>query len=183
VKQRPELTTARLRLRPFALSDAPELTPLVSARDIAATTLNIPHPYEEAMAEEWISTHEEKWESGELAVFALVRSDDDQLVGAMGLVIQEKHRRAELGYWVGKPFWGEGFATEAAQAVVAFGFDELNLQKVLACCFRENPASARVLEKIGMKYEGRLRGHVEKWGDFKDLEMYGILRGEYKSPA
>jgi RimJ/RimL family protein N-acetyltransferase len=181
MRERPRLTTGRLLLRPFEVADAPEVKRLAGDREIAATTLQVPHPYEDGMAEEWISSHQEKWESGELVNFAVVRREDDQLLGAIGLVVRREHRRAELGYWMGKPFWGRGYTTEAARAVVAFGFDHLDLVRIYAHCMKGNPASVRVLEKTGMRHEGCLRGHVEKWGEFKDLEVFGILRNDYES--
>jgi len=92
--------------------------------------------------------------------------------------IEPDHRRAELGYWVGVPYWGNGYATEAARAVVKYGFGTLGLHRIFASHFANNPASARVLRKIGMRYEGRLRGHVLKWGEFLDLEMYGMLASD-----
>jgi RimJ/RimL family protein N-acetyltransferase len=177
MKAPPVLTTHRLLLRFLDLADAPEVTRLVGEREIAATTLQIPYPYEEGMAAEWIAPQREQWERGEQATFAMVRREDDRLVGAIGLGIQSRHHRAELGYWVGRSFWGNGLATEAARGVVAYGFDELGLERIYAYCMKDNPASARVLRKAGMTLEGCLRRHVEKWGEFKDLEVYGILRG------
>jgi RimJ/RimL family protein N-acetyltransferase len=86
VKQRPSLTTERLHLRPFTLNDAPEVQRLAGDRDIASTTLQIPHPYEDGMAEQWIATHQESYEKGESVLFAIVVRPDDTLIGAMGCV-------------------------------------------------------------------------------------------------
>jgi ribosomal-protein-alanine N-acetyltransferase len=106
------------------------------------------------MAEEWISTHQEKFERGELVNFAIVLRNDDMLIGAIGLVINQQHENAELGYWIGKPYWGNGYCTEAAKAVLHYGFTVLGLNRIYASHMSRNPASGRVMEKIGMKYEG-----------------------------
>jgi RimJ/RimL family protein N-acetyltransferase len=153
---------------------------LAGERDISSTTLNIPHPYEDGMAEEWIGTHRERFERGELANFAVVLRDDGRLVGAIGLVINQQFESAELGYWVGKPYWGQGYCTEAARAVLHYGFTVLGLNRIHAHHLSRNPASGRVMEKIGMTYEGCLSQHVKKWGDFEDIKVYGILRSDYK---
>ncbi len=174
------LETERLRLRPFTLADAPAVQALAGAREVASTTLTIPHPYEDGMAEAWIETHAPRREAGELANFALVEKETEQLVGAMGLVIQAEHARAELGYWVGVPFWNRGYATEAARVVLRFGFEELGLNRIYAMHLVRNPASGRVMQKVGMQYEGRLRQHVQKWGTFEDLDVYGIVAEEWR---
>jgi RimJ/RimL family protein N-acetyltransferase len=86
---------------------------------------------------------------------------------------------AEIGYWIAVPYWGRGYATEAAAEIVRYGFEERNLQRVFACHFTRNPASGRVLQKAGMKYEGTLRQHVRKWDEYVDVAFYGVLRHEY----
>lgn len=179
MRERPTLETTRLILRPFTLDDAPVVQRLAAAREIAATTANIPHPYEEGMAEAWISGHQARFEAGQLLNFAIVRRADHTLLGAIGLHFNQAHANAELGYWMGLPYWGEGYMTEAAGAVVRYAFEVLNLNRVFACHFVRNPASGRVMQKIGMVYEGCLRQHVLKWGQFEDMAYYGILKSEY----
>jgi len=177
----PTLTTERLLLRPFSPADAADVRRLAGQREVAANTLTIPHPYEEGMADEWIATHAGQFARGAGAVFAVVERDSGLLVGAIGLSIAADHARAELGYWVGKPYWGRGYCTEAARAVLGYAFGDLGLHRVHAHHFARNPASGRVMRKVGMTREGCLRGHVRKWGVFEDLESYGILREEWQS--
>jgi len=172
----PTLQTERLILRAFQMDDAPAVNKYVSEKAIAATTLNIPHPYNLEMAEEWIGTHKEAFENGQAVRFAITLGDSGNLLGAIGLEITAAHERAEIGYWIGKPHWGKGYCTEAALAVLQYGFDSLGLERIFATHFRKNSASGRVMQKAGMKHEGRLRHHVKKWGEFEDLEMYAILR-------
>ncbi len=173
----PVLRTARLVLRSLALTDVPTVTRLAGAREVAATTLRIPHPYAEEHARQFISACPAEAEAGRAFVFAITAGDE--LCGAVGLHIEAQHRHAELGYWIGVPYWGRGYATEAARAVVAFGFETLKLERVFAHHFAQNPASGRVLQKIGMRHEGRMRHHFLKWDQFVDAELYGVLRSEF----
>ncbi|MCU0723145.1 MAG: GNAT family N-acetyltransferase [Planctomycetes bacterium] len=175
----PRLRTPRLTLRPFATADGPAVRRLAGDAAVASTTLRIPHPYGAGVAEEWIRTHAAKFAEGDAAVFAIERRRPKALVGAVELDLEPAHRRAELGYWIGKAFWGRGYATEAAREALRFGFEDLALEKIAAHHFARNPASGRVMRKLGMSREGRLRRHVLKEGAFEDLEMYGILREEF----
>ena len=176
----PTLETERLWLRPFSLADAGTVQGLAGAREVATTTLNIPHPYDDGMAEAWIRAHAPAYEADEQATFALTLRQTDELVGAIGLMIHRPHARAELGYWVGLPFWNRGYATEAAQAVLRFGFEALDLHRIFAQHLVRNPASGRVMQKAGMRHEARLRQHINKWGTFEDIDLYGILVDEWR---
>lgn len=178
----PTLTTERLLLRPFTLEDAPTVRALASAREIAEMT-TIPHPYEEGMAEEWICTHQGAYERGELVTWAITRREDGMVLGAISLSINKANLFAELGYWVGKPYWGQGYCTEAAREALRYGFEVLNLNRIQARHMTKNPASGRVMQKIGMTYEGTLRQSVYRWEKFEDMVIYAILREEYLSRA
>jgi RimJ/RimL family protein N-acetyltransferase len=182
IKKRPTLETERLVLRPFELSDAPRVQLLAGDRDVAAMTKNITHPYEDGLAEAWIGSHQERFDKREETVFAITLKGSGELIGAIGLVLKLDQEIAELGYWVGKPYWGRGYCTEAARAALHFAFTELRLNRVHAHHFSHNPASGRVMQKAGMRHEGRLRQHVKKWGEFFDVEAYGILRSEFTPP-
>ena len=175
----PSIETTRLILRPFRSCDARAVQELAGERDIADTTMNIPHPYEDGMAEEWIAGHAPGYEDGKIATFAIVFRDSAALVGAMGLRIDRSVNKAELGYWVGKPFWNRGYATEAAIAVLAFGFDDLRLNRIHAAHLARNPSSGRVMEKAGMIREGTARQDAVRWGQYEDLVSYGILREDW----
>lgn len=177
----PVLLTRRLRLRPFELADAPEVRRLAGAREIAATTQNIPHPYPEGAAEAWILTHPGAWERREALSLAVVLHADDTLVGSIGLELALPDERAEIGYWVGVPYWGHGYATEASQALVAWAFEMLPIQRIHARHVASNPASGAVMRKLGMSPEGRQRRQVVKWGVADDLMLYGILREEFEA--
>ncbi len=179
MKFQPTLTTERLIIRPFTMDDAVEVQRLAGDKDVASTTLNIPHPYEDGIAEAWIETHQAKYEKAEAATFAVTSRESGQLIGAIGLVMKE-HERGEMGYWIGKPYWNLGYATEAAKAILEFGFSEMHFNKITASHIGRNPASGRVMQKASMSYEGCSRQHVKKWGQFEDLNFYSILREDYE---
>jgi [ribosomal protein S5]-alanine N-acetyltransferase len=101
------------------------------------------------------------------------------LIGGVGLNLEHDHQRAELGYWIGLPYWGHGYATEASRAMMQYGFEELSLIRIYAQHFGNNPASGRVLTKLGMRYEGCQRQHICKWEEILDLELFGITRQEW----
>jgi [ribosomal protein S5]-alanine N-acetyltransferase len=150
------------------------------AREVAATTLNIPHPYEPGMAEQWISNHAEQLESDQTVNYAIVLLSENHAIGGIGLhAIALDHQRAEMGYCIGVPWWGQGYCTEAAHAILAYGFETIGLNRIEALHFASNTASGRVMQKIGMRHEGHLRQHVVKWGQPFDDEIYGILKEDY----
>jgi RimJ/RimL family protein N-acetyltransferase len=170
----PTLVTGRLTLRPFRVADAASVQALAGDVEIYRTTTNIPHPYDDGMAEQWIASRPESFRAGEGVALAMSRTRDDVVVGCVGLTIRPAERQAELGYWVGVPFWHNGYATEAAMALVDYGFAALGIAKVTARHFAGNPKSGRVLQKIGMTREAVLRHYVCKDGVFHDVVVYGV---------
>ena len=179
MKQIPEIETERLSLRPFSIDDAAEVRRLAGTGQLPITTLAIPHPYERGMAEQWIATHSDEFERiGMTWAIARRMTAHWWSVSLMGM---RKGHQAELGYWIGKPYWNCGFCTEAVRAVVRYAFLELGLIRIHACHFSRNPASGRVMLKVGMQHEGCRRQHVVKWGKAEDLELYGILNDGWES--
>src|SRR5262249_8194112 len=137
----------------------------------------IPHPYAEKDAREFLATVETSDEVRR----AIALAGDGQLIGGIGLRIDEHHRHAELGYWLGMPYWGKGYATEAAREMGRYGFEDLDLHRIYASHFKHNPQSGKVLLKLGMRYEGCQREHYRKWDAFLDNESYGLLREEWQA--
>jgi len=176
----PTLTTERLILRPFSTDDGPRVRALADDRDIAVFTLELPHPYREGMADEWIAAHREQYENGENIVYAVVLAESRELVGSVSLKLNRRHERGELGYWIGKVYWGKGYATEACRELIRFGFETAGLNRIGAFHFTRNPASGRVMEKVGMRFEGTLRQAVKKWGCFEDVNLYAVLRADFE---
>jgi RimJ/RimL family protein N-acetyltransferase len=178
-----ELRTPHLLLRSIERGDIPAIVRLAGAREIAATTISIPHPYAEGDAQSFLAHADDGFRAGRSVIFAITISPGAELCGAVGLAIAPAHERAELGYWMGVPYWGRGFATEAAGAVMAFGFETLRLHRIFASHFAGNIASKRVLEKIGMRHEGMSPQHARKWNRFVDLENYGLLASEFSGKS
>jgi len=174
----PTFQTRRLVLRPFKLGDAPRVEALAGDADVARTTF-LPHPYPKGAAEDWIRSGHQAMKQGQGYPFAMVSQADGQLVGCMSLLISPPHQRGTLAYWVGRPYWGQGYATEAAERVVQFGFEELHLNRIAAAAMRRNRGSTRVMEKVGLEYEGTLRQDILHWGAFEDIDQYGLLRRDY----
>ncbi len=181
----PEIVDGRLLLRRMTSVDAPQVFRLINDREIASNTRSIPYPYPEPQASEWIESHADLWDQGKSAIFGICLVSDStgqpELCGAIGLEINSEFEHAELGYWIGREFWNQGICGEAARILVDFGFEHLNLHRIHAHHLTRNPASGRVLEKAGMKFEGTLRHHIKKWGVFEDIAWYGILRSEWQT--
>ena len=172
----PVIETARLRLCAFVEADIAALVPLIGDRRVAATTLRIPHPYRDEHARYFLEHMQDERQRN----FA-IRLRPGALIGGIGLRLEPEHAHAELGYWLGVPYWGRGYATEAAAAVLAFGFESLGLHRIYAEYFRHNPASGAVLRKLGMRHEGTRRQHVRKWDRWVDVELYALLRDEWRA--
>lgn len=181
INEQPVLTTERLILRPYTLDDAPELQRLIGERDVAKTLMSVPHPYPDGAAEEFINEHFTRAGKGEHQ-FAITHRKEGYLIGGTGFnQVDQEAERAEIGYWIARPYWGNGYGTEAARAMLKFVFEVMDLNRIHAAHFSNNPASGKIMRKIGMKYEGSRRQHVRKWGELLDWECYGILRNEYLS--
>jgi RimJ/RimL family protein N-acetyltransferase/ubiquinone/menaquinone biosynthesis C-methylase UbiE len=181
LSQPPILQTQRLILRPFILADAPDVRRLAGDRDVAARTLSIPHPYPAGAAEAWIQTHPQAFAQRKMVNYAIVLRSTGELCGAIGLSINATYHHGELGYCIGKPYWGNGYCPEAAAALLHYGFTELNLHRINSTHFSSNPASGRVMQKIGMTYEGCRREHTLKWGNYEDITLYGILKSDWQT--
>jgi RimJ/RimL family protein N-acetyltransferase len=175
----PTLQTARLLLGTFEPEDAIELQRLAGDRHIADTTLSIPHPYELDHALAWIGHQSRESARGRAINFAVRVLPGTTLIGSVGLRdIDPEHLQAELAFWIGREWWGQGYAREAAAAVVRFGFETMGLNRIYAHHMARNPAAGQVLRHIGMQREGLLRQRVRKWGVYEDVIIYASLREE-----
>jgi RimJ/RimL family protein N-acetyltransferase len=179
-KTQPTLKTERLILRPFLPADAPLVQILAGDKDVASTTRLLPHPYPDGLAEKWIASLPVRYQQGDGVSFAITLKEG-ALIGSIGLALSLADHHAEMGYWIGKPYWNTGYCTEAAAAVLQFAFDTLDLERIFAKYMGKNPASGRVMAKLGMTQEGILRHHRCKWGQFEDLIVCGILRSEWQT--
>ncbi len=177
----PRVVTDRLVLRAFVASDGAAVERLAGAFEVADTTLNIPHPYPAGAGAEWIATHADDWQRRQQLTLAISHAAQaDALIGAISLRVTPEHAHAEIGYWIAVDSWANGYATEAANAIVAFAFDELAMQRVQGRHFVRNGASGRVLEKLGMTHEGVHRQAFRRWDSFEDVAVYAVLRPDWK---
>lgn len=187
MREQPTLHTSRLTLRPFTMADAADIQRLAGVREVADTTANIPHPYPDGAAQAWIRgldhSRSQGIEKASEIVFAITASDSGALLGAVGLVHTSAHARAELGYWIAFDSWGRGYATEAARAVLEFAYGTLGLERIEATYMTRNPASARVMQKLGMRFEGLHPKLYRRNGVFEDSGRYSILREEWGHAA
>lgn len=164
-------------LHPMEPDDAPYLAELLNDPDVRQGIART-HPMSEAEEREWIESLEE---TDPDALHLLVCADGAP-VGTIGMN-QVVHRwgKGELGYMIDPDAWNRGYATDAARTVVEFVFDELRFEKLVSHVFETNPASARVLEKVGFEREGTSRGHAFVDGERVDLEIYGLLAADYRA--
>ena len=175
-KRMPTLRTPRLVLRGLRADDAPSVTALIGDRRVSKWLLSFPYPYPPGAAANWIVRTQEAWTDGSGATFAI--TSGGALLGAVGLRLVPRHDHAELGYWLGVPYWGKGFAAEAGRAVVKWGFRHFRLRRIYGQYLGTNHASGRVMEEIGMIREGVRRKHIRKGGRWYDAHQFGILREE-----
>ncbi|UNJ81355.1 GNAT family N-acetyltransferase [Metabacillus dongyingensis] len=174
-----KLETEKTLLRAFEPEDAPFVEELAGDKRVAATTITIPHPYPPGSAVNWIEKHKERAEKKESYIFAIEEKSDGKLIGTVTLRIENNHKRAELAYWFGVPFWGKGYATESIGKVLEFGFENVGLNRIWATVMKKNIASSKVLTKNGFNHEGTFPKHDLKWGKFEDVEYYGLLNDDF----
>lgn len=177
----PIIQTSRLTLRPFSLDDAPDVQRLAGDKAIAETTVLVPHPYEDGLAEEWICSHQPNWDKRKSIHWAVVLSSTNELIGAITIRLDFPNEKGNLGYWIGKPYWNNGYVTEVSQAAVDWAFKDLSLNRIESDHFSSNPASGAVMRKLGMVHEGTMRQYVKKWDKFIDGEFYAILKQDWQT--
>lgn len=179
----PTLLTERLVLRELAPADGAAIVAGAGDRRVSRFLVGVPSPYSLALARRWIASRVEWWTLGRGLTLAIARRGvESPLLGTVSLRLFARDRRAELGYWLAAPAWGDGLATEAARAIVDYGFREWSLARIHAEVMAGNAASERVLEKLGMQREGVKRHHVKKDHRLHDVILFGLLRDEHAEP-
>lgn len=146
------LETERLLLRPPGRHDIPALVLLIGDYDVAKNLSTVPHPYAEQHAIEWLSHLDERRAGAESFAFGITRKSDGVYMGGCGLHL--KDGAYELGYWLGKPYWKKGYATEAARRLLEFGYLQLKADEIWAGWYHDNPNSGHVLAKLGFVAKG-----------------------------
>ncbi len=177
MKSQPILESERLILRPFSIKDSARVKELAENKLIADVTANIPYPYPESLAKEWILSHAEKWKDKELASYGITLTESGLLIGAISLM-HLTSKEGELGYWVGVDYWSKGYCSEACKKVVDFGFNTLNLQRIHAHHLSRNPASGKVLLNSGLQHIGSSESICGYRKENESTEVYEIL--DYK---
>src|SRR5690625_3229492 len=175
------LETERLLLRTLTSDDSDRIEELAGDYDVAKSTLNIPHPYPKGTAIQFIESILNAEKNNKIVMFAITEKESQLLIGLINISLTAPYKRGELAYWVGKQYRGKGYGTEATKKVLEVGFNHLNLNKIFAASFTSNPGSWRIMEKVGLKYEGTLKQHVARFGQFYDLAYYGLLKEEFEA--
>ncbi len=169
-----ELIEGKVRIRTLRYADREQLTVLANNKKIWLNVRDMfPHPYTFEDAEKFIDSVKQQ---DPQVTFAI--EYDFKFVGAIGMVLQRDVYRfsAELGYWIGEPYWGKGIATKALTLMCNYAYDELNMEKLFAGVFEGNEGSKKVLEKCGFQLEGIARKAVYKNNKFLDEYRYGKVK-------
>jgi ribosomal-protein-alanine N-acetyltransferase len=174
----PTLETKRLILRKLRLEDAKDVFEYASDPEVSKYVTWEPHRSIEDSINLIKFTHE-RYEKREGIIWGIVYKENNKVIGTCDISLAIKHFRAEIAYAISRDYWGKGLMTEAVKEVIKFGFEKMNLNRIQAMCIPENIGSYRVMEKVGMKYEGLIREYMYIKGKFQDLKLYSILRIEY----
>ncbi len=168
-----------VRIEPVGMEHAEAVQRLATDPAVIATT-NLPSPYPEDGAVTWIRTLREGQEGGEEHAFAIV-SEAEGLVGVTALVlVPEQAGSAELGYWVGRPYWGRGYATAANRLLLDFGFGTLKLRRIFARPLVRNRASCRVLEKLGFRHVATQQNPFPRFDPADEVARYELKRWQWR---
>lgn len=167
-------------LSPVALDDKDALLEYLNETpEFHQGTLRIPYPYTSADADQWLQElYLHRADCDRTRVWAVRR--DGRMIGSCGLSDIQSGNQAEIGYWIARPFWKQGIGTTVVRAICSYAFSEFSLHKIRAQVFPENAASVRLLENLGFVQEGLLRQHVNYFGKFRDVYLYGLLADELK---
>lgn len=172
------VVTDRIHLSEFQPSDQAACVEHFKEKEIYDRTLRIPYPYTEADFQAWLEVVEKATKQQGQPVHWAIRNEQGFLIGGSGFDGFQvgKSHRAEIGYWLAKPYWGQGIMTSVVRTLCEYAFAEFGLAKITAHVFADNSASAKVLEKCGFKQEGFLRKHYLKDGKFLDSRLFALVR-------
>ncbi|HHE0528728.1 TPA: GNAT family N-acetyltransferase [Vibrio parahaemolyticus] len=163
------IESERLILRPFSMSDAERVSELAGDKQISEMTANIPHPYTISDAENWIRTHAKLFLSGKGIVYAIVLKESSELIGAISFPKLE-NGLGILGYWLGVPYWGCGYATEASNVLISYSKRHYGLTRLKVMHLVGNERSKSVIEKLGVKYVGDQTNRMQ--GKDREVSVY-----------
>jgi ribosomal-protein-alanine N-acetyltransferase len=176
----PQLETKRLILRKMTLADAQGIFEYASDPELTKYTEWDYHKSIEDSVN-FLKSVIQKYENQEISEWGVILKEYNKFIGTCAyLWWQPAHNRTEIGYTLSRKYWGRGLMTEAVKEVMKFGFEQMELNRIEGRCFVENTASQRVLEKVGMKFEGILRAQLLVKGVYRNVKLYSILRKEYE---
>ena len=168
----------QITLTPFLPTDKAALVNQINDKEIFDNTLLIPHPYTEQDADNWFDLLDKQLQSNGSQSNWAIRKEDGQLIGGIGfwLAHGKASHKDELGYWLGREYWGKGIMTNVVERFVEFGFEKRGLVRIMATIFAHNKGSARVLEKVGFQKEGILRKNYFKNDRYIDGILYALIK-------
>jgi len=175
------LATDRLVLRPPTLADVPRVTQFVGDIDVARMLAPVPHPYTEADARWWIGTQDgaaQKKNGGQPGELVFIATLGGELIGACSHIFGDKAGTAEIGYWLGKPYWARGYGTEMATALLRHGFTDYGLSRTTVSHMVDNPASAAIIAKLGFRPTGRRRIACVSRAAEVEVKTFALTRTE-----
>ena len=176
----PLLKSNRLILNELQYDDVENIVRFVRDEELSSMTLNIPFPYSKSDATSWITRSRISFKEKSKIPFA-IRYLDGNLIGSIALHLNQRFNRANVGYWIGKPYWNQGIASEALTLVLDYAFNKLKLNKIIGQHLLANSSSGKVMIKNGMIKEGILKEHSKKGKAFRDVVQYRITKSEYQS--
>ena len=166
----------QIHLSEIRASDKAACVEHLQEKEIYDRTLRIPYPYTDKNFDDFMALVEKRTqEEGEAFGWA-IRNSEDYFIGGLGFADLIVGHRAEIGYWLAKPYWGRGIMTAVVGSACQFAFERWRLVKITAYIFAGNTRSARVLEKCGFELEGCLRKHHQKDGRYVDAMVYARLK-------
>lgn len=176
----PHLETERLILRPLCVSDADDMYRYACREDVTTYLLWSPHP-SPAYTRDYLSYIEDRYATGGFFDWAVVEKTSDRMIGTCGFTsIDAPNDVGEIGYVLNPEYSGRGYATEAAACVLRFGFDVVGLHRIEAKFIKGNDASLRVMEKLGMRFEGYRKDAMRVKGQYRTIGICGVLESEYR---
>lgn len=169
------IKTKQFTLRPIRKGDLESIARHINDWAIVRNMLSIPYPYTIKDAREWYRKTRNVARQKKRDRYDFGIEIDDEIVGGIGIFKISGHK-AELGYWLGRAYWGKGIMTEVVKEITKYGFNELGLRRIYASVFPHNKPSMRVLEKAGYKFEGILRKNVKLRGKLIDEYLFAKVR-------
>ncbi|WP_237394825.1 GNAT family N-acetyltransferase [Methylacidimicrobium sp. AP8] len=169
----------RILLRPLEEGDKESVRAFAGDPEISRFTRSLTYPEDPEKAAAWVEEHIAMTRSGRTVSAAILEKEPRRFAGAGILFLEPNHRRAEIGLWLGRPFWARGYGPEASRGLIDYAFAVLGLRKICAYCLASNLRSRRLIQKLGFRWEGTQRKQLLVRGVFEDLLLFGLLAEEW----